>query len=72
MQLVEGLQAMSHFWSCDLFIVVCIVAACSGSLDLVFMLDQSGSVGFANHKTALKFVHDVSSFYNISTNETQV
>ncbi len=45
---------------------------CSANLDLVFMLDQSGSVGVQNHNIALKFLKDVVSFYDISDNATQV
>jgi len=36
------------------------------------MLDQSGSIGTFNHGIALRFLHDVSSFFNVSANETQV
>ncbi len=45
--------------------------ACRLRLDLVFLLDQSGSVGSTNHITALQFINNVSSYYNVSTNETQ-
>ena len=47
-------------------------AACTNDLDLVFLLDQSGSIGYNNHLTALQFLHNVSSFYNVSANRTQV
>ena len=39
---------------------------------MVFMLDQSGSVGVFHHEIALQFLQDVVAFYNISTNATQV
>ena len=47
-------------------------AVCSANVDLVFMLDQSGSVGQTNHDIALDFLEDVVAFYNISANATQV
>ena len=47
-------------------------AVCDANIDMVFMLDQSGSVGQYNHDTALYFLQDVVSFYNISPNATQV
>lgn len=50
--------------------VLCLV--CDVNLDLVFMLDQSGSVGPDNHYIALDFMREVVSYYNISTNSTQV
>ena len=45
---------------------------CDANVDMVFMLDQSGSVGQYNHDIALYFLRDVVSFYNISPNATQV
>ena len=45
---------------------------CEATIDMVFMLDQSGSVGEYNHGRALDFIHDVVTFYNISHNATQV
>lgn len=45
---------------------------CDVNVDLVFMLDQSGSVGPFNHFIALNFIQDVVSFFNISRNATQV
>lgn len=45
---------------------------CDANVDMVFMLDQSGSVGQYNHDIALYFLRDVISFYNISPNATQV
>jgi len=45
---------------------------CDAKLDMVFMLDQSGSVGFDHHAIALQFLQDVVSFYTISPNDTQV
>ena len=47
-------------------------AVCDANVDMVFMLDQSGSVGRYNHDIALYFLRDVISFYNISPNATQV
>lgn len=49
-----------------------LLTVCSSNIDLVFMLDQSGSVGFPNHRRALSFIQDVVAFYNISSNATQV
>jgi len=41
-------------------------------LDLLFLLDQSGSVGRRNHNLALQFIQAVVNFYEIGANETQV
>ena len=49
-----------------------ISTVCDANLDMVFMLDQSGSVGRYNHDTALYFLEDVVSFYNVAPNATQV
>ena len=45
---------------------------CDVSLDLVFMLDQSGSVGPDNHAIAIDFLQDVVAFFPIASNATQV
>ena len=52
-------------------VCVCVVV-CDVNVDLVFMLDQSGSVGPVNHDIALQFMQDVVSFFDISANSTQV
>ena len=54
------------FWLFYIFIV------CRAAVDMVFMLDQSGSVGQYNHYRALDFIRDVVSFFSISHNATQV
>ena len=45
---------------------------CQTNLDLVFLLDQSGSVGQNNHDLALRFMESVVNFYNISSEGTRV
>jgi hypothetical protein len=45
---------------------------CDVSLDMVFMLDRSGSVGEDNFNTAISFLQNVVGFYDISSTGTQV
>lgn len=45
---------------------------CEVNMDIVFMLDQSGSVGRDNHNTALQFLQQTVSFFQIASNGTQV
>lgn len=47
-------------------------SVCDVNLDLVFMLDQSGSVGAGNHAIALQFIQNVVTFFSIAPNATQV
>lgn len=46
--------------------------ACEANLDIVFVLDQSGSVGWYNNYIALNFLENVVNFFTIGANETQV
>ena len=48
----------------------CIV--CQTNLDLLFVLDESWSVGKSNHQLALQFMESVVGFYNVSSNGTRV
>jgi len=45
---------------------------CQTNLDLMFLLDQSGSVGQSNHDLALQFMESVVNFYDISDDRTRV
>lgn len=47
-------------------------AVCRVDIDLVWVLDQSGSVGRRNHALALNFISEVHSFFEISRNHTRV
>ena len=49
-----------------------IIIVCQTNLDLLFLLDESGSVTLTNHELALQFIESVVSFYDISTNGTRV
>ena len=51
---------------------MCILLVCQANLDLLFLLDESGSVTHTNHELALQFMESVVSFYDISTNGTRV
>ena len=51
---------------------MCILLVCQTNLDLLFLLDESGSVTSTNHELALQFIESVVSFYDISTNGTRV
>lgn len=45
---------------------------CDVNVDLTFVLDQSGSVGFNNNRRALQFISNVINFFQIARNATQV
>ena len=45
---------------------------CQTNLDLLFLLDESGSVGSTNHQLGLRFMESVVSFYDISLDGTRV
>ena len=45
---------------------------CEVNLDLVFILDQSSSVGQSNHDLAIEFIIDIVRFFIISLNATRV
>ena len=51
---------------------MCVLLVCQANLDLLFLLDESGSVTRTNHELALQFIESVVSFYDISTNGTRV
>ena len=45
---------------------------CRVDIDLVWVLDQSGSVGRSNHRLALDFIREVHNFFEISSDHTRV
>ena len=47
-------------------------SACDRNIDLVFMLDQSGSVGRDNHNIAIQFIVNTVSFFTIGRQTTRV
>ena len=47
-------------------------ADCDRSVDCVFVLDQSGSVGRTNHGTAIQFIQNVVAFFSIQLNQTRI
>ena len=49
-----------------------IFLVCEVNVDMTFILDQSGSVGFSNNQRALQFISDVIDFFQIAQNGTQV
>ena len=51
---------------------MCVLSVCQTNLDLLFLLDESGSVGSTNHDLALRFIESVVGFYDISTSGTRV
>ena len=51
---------------------MCVLSVCQTNLDLLFLLDESGSVGSTNHQLSLEFIESVVGFYDISTNSTRV
>ena len=48
------------------------ILVCEANLDVVFVLDQSSSVGWKNNLKALKFIRNVIEFFSIGANKTQV
>ena len=49
-----------------------LISVCDINVDLVFVSDQSGSVGPANSRISLNFISSVIDFFNIGKNDTQV
>ena len=49
-----------------------IIIVCQTNLDLLFLLDQSGSVGSSNHHLALQFIQAVVNFFVVGGNNTRV
>ena len=47
-------------------------AVCQTNLDLLFLLDQSGSVGRSNHALALQFMQSVVNFFEVGVDATHV
>lgn len=45
---------------------------CDRSIDCVFVLDQSGSVGRSNHGIAIQFIQNIVAFFSIGLNQTRV
>ncbi len=45
---------------------------CDRNIDVVFIIDQSGSVGESNHDLAKQFISNVVSFFSISPTQTRV
>ena len=48
------------------------VLVCQTNLDLLFLLDQSGSVGRRNHDLALEFMEAVVNFFEVGSDLTRV
>jgi len=53
-------------------ILKCCVEICNSYLDLVFLIDSSGSVGDKNFPKALNFTKTIIDFMNIGENDTRV
>ena len=51
---------------------LCGLTDCARKVDMVFMLDRSGSVGSKNHRLALQFMSTAVSFFTIGLNNTRV
>ena len=45
---------------------------CDRSVDCVFVLDQSGSVGIINHGIAIRFIQNIVAFFSIRLNQTRI
>ncbi len=48
------------------------ITGCDRNIDVVFIIDQSGSVGSTNHNLAKQFISNVVSFFSISPTQTRV
>jgi len=53
-----------------MYFVLCVV--CQTNLDLLFLLDQSGSVGRTNHGLALQFMQSVVNYFEVGVNASRV
>ena len=53
-------------------VIMLLYLACDVTVDLAFILDQSGSVGRTNNDIALRFVSNVLDFFEIAPNKTQI
>ena len=53
-----------------LLLILC--TGCENNVDMVFVLDQSGSVGSYNHGLAIQFILNVIQFFSISLDATRV
>jgi len=49
-----------------------LILVCQTDLDLLFLLDESGSVGSINHRLALDFMQAVVNFFDVEANRTRV
>ena len=47
-------------------------AGCENNVDMVFVLDQSGSVGRSNHGLAIQFILNIIQFFSIASDATRV
>ena len=52
--------------------VLCFLTDCENNVDMVFILDQSGSVGPYNHALAIQFILNVIQYFSISLDATRV
>eukprot|EP00794_Sanderia_malayensis_P006323 gene6323-7047_t len=72
-----GLAAKSGFdWiyyqNRDFIRVSVIPDVCQTKLDMAFVIDTSGSVGYTNFQTVQRFLKDLVDFYNIGTDQTAI
>ena len=67
MTLVFPVSGVKHF-----FLVSANLTMCQHKLDLGFILDNSGSVGFSNFERMKLFVKDLTDFYNLGSEETRI
>ena len=77
MQMLATLESVSFqmvsFLNTSIVIkLICYLLVCQSNLDLLFLLDESGSVGSDNHDLALEFMESVVSFYDISSTGTRI
>ena len=68
---MEGFCKSSHTHVLHIIISICHIV-CQTNLDLLFLLDQSGSVGRNNHNLALQFIQAVVNFFEVGYNDTRV
>ena len=51
---------------------LCFFLVCQTKLDLAFVIDGSGSVGYKNFLKVKKFLKDIVEFYNVGFDQTRV
>ena len=66
----DGKSVIHTILCMAIYFAFCVV--CRTNLDLLFLLDQSGSVGRTNHGLALQFMQSVVNYFEVGVNASRV